>query len=340
MRDDKVTIAKAIGILLMVAVHGGMQKYGADFIVMFHMPLFFFVSGYCFKEKHLNYPPQFVKKRIKGLYKPYVKWSLIFLVLHNVFYYFGIYNNVYGFNGKVSHIYTLKETIRRAVDIMIGMHGNEQLLGGYWFLPQLLFASLLGFLMIKWIKNLYMGLALILFATIVSSYFNLHLPYFPVRSLTCLSTLFFLSGYVYKKKFDNWSSWRYTLSFAVIVALGSVFSYTTMLRYSASEVIPYSICAICGTVMTLNISSFIASKDNGLKRFLVYIGDNTMIVLTWHFLCFKIVSLAIIEYEDLPMTKLAYFPIIQDYNYLWPVYLLIGAGIPLTVKYIRIITDK
>lgn len=92
--------------------------------------------------------------------------------------------------------------------------------------------------------------------------------------------------------------------------------------------------------MTLNISGFIASKDNGLKRFLVYIGDNTMTVLTWHFLCFKIVSLAIIEYEDLPMTKLAYFPIIQDYNYLWPVYLLIGAGIPLTVKYIRIITDK
>ena len=62
MRDDKVTIAKAIGILLMVAVHGGMQKYGADFIVMFHMPLFFFVSGYCFKEKHLNYPPISLKK--------------------------------------------------------------------------------------------------------------------------------------------------------------------------------------------------------------------------------------------------------------------------------------
>lgn len=79
MRDDKVTIAKAIGILLMVAVHGGMQKYGADFIVMFHMPLFFFVSGYCFKEKHLNSLPQFVKKRIKGLYKPYINGRSFFL---------------------------------------------------------------------------------------------------------------------------------------------------------------------------------------------------------------------------------------------------------------------
>lgn len=223
--------------------------------------------------------------------------------------------------------------MRRAVDITIGMHGNEQLLGGYWFLPQLFFASILGFILIKLVKNLYMGLALILSATIVSSYFNLHLPYFPVRSLTCLSTLFFLSGYAYKKKFDNWNSWRYTLSFAVIVALGSVFSYTTMLRYSASEVIPYSICAICGTVMTLNISRFIAQKDNSIKRLLVYIGNNTMTVLTWHFLCFKIVSLAVIKYEDLPMAKLACFPIIQDYNFLWPAYLLIGAGIPLLIKY-------
>lgn len=60
MHDDKVTIAKAIGILLMVAVHGGMQKLGADFIVMFHMPLFFFVSGYCFKEKYISTPPPFL----------------------------------------------------------------------------------------------------------------------------------------------------------------------------------------------------------------------------------------------------------------------------------------
>ena len=73
MRDDKVTIARAIGILLMVAVHGGMQRVGADFIAMFHMPLFFFVSGYCFKEKYISPPPPPIyQKRIKGLYKPYV----------------------------------------------------------------------------------------------------------------------------------------------------------------------------------------------------------------------------------------------------------------------------
>lgn len=51
MRDDKVTIAKGIGILLMVAAHAGIPDVISRFIVMFHMPLFFFMSGYCFKEK-------------------------------------------------------------------------------------------------------------------------------------------------------------------------------------------------------------------------------------------------------------------------------------------------
>ena len=57
MRDDKVTIAKGIGILLMVAAHAGIPDMVNRFIVMFHMPLFFFMSGYCFKEKYLLPPP-------------------------------------------------------------------------------------------------------------------------------------------------------------------------------------------------------------------------------------------------------------------------------------------
>lgn len=118
--------------------------------------------------------------------------------LHNVFYDFNIYNDSYGFRGNVSSVYSLKETLIKAVDITIGMHGNEQLLGGYWFLPQLLFASLIGFAVIRYIKNLYAGFIWVTLATIVSSYFNLHMPYFPIRSLTLLSTMFFVWTFIQK----------------------------------------------------------------------------------------------------------------------------------------------
>lgn len=98
-RDNNVTIAKGIGILLMVAAHAGMPDVASRFIEMFHMPLFFFMSGYCLKEQYLSTPNTYINKRIKGLYVPYVKYSLLFLILHNLFYYLNIYNNQYGFRG-------------------------------------------------------------------------------------------------------------------------------------------------------------------------------------------------------------------------------------------------
>ena len=171
-------------------------------ILAFHMPLFFFMSGYCFKEKYLSPPPPiiFINKRIWGLYMPYIKWSLLFLLLHNIFYYLNIYNDEYGFRGEVSYLYTLREYAKRCVQIVIGLHGHEQLLGGYWFIPQLLYASVIGFYTIKYIKNVYVGLALTLGITIVASAFNFKFPFWNIKSLTFLSTVFFLMGYVYRKK--------------------------------------------------------------------------------------------------------------------------------------------
>lgn len=44
MRDDKITIAKAIAIMLMVICHAGLPHFLGQFITMFHMQLFFFVA--------------------------------------------------------------------------------------------------------------------------------------------------------------------------------------------------------------------------------------------------------------------------------------------------------
>ena len=73
MRDNSISIAKAIAILLMVLAHTYFTQYGNQWINMFHMPLFFFFAGYCFKDKYINLPKDFLNKRIYGLYKPFCK---------------------------------------------------------------------------------------------------------------------------------------------------------------------------------------------------------------------------------------------------------------------------
>lgn len=155
--NNSVSIAKGLGILMMVLAHAMCPEFMRHFIAMFHMPLFFFLSGFCFKEVYLSDNKLFVTKRIKGLYYPYVKYSLLFLLLHNIFFYVNIYNTEYGFNGSVSNLYTLKEYLINGFNIMTRMAGHEQLLGGFWFLKQLLFASIIGLFTIKYISNARIG---------------------------------------------------------------------------------------------------------------------------------------------------------------------------------------
>ena len=153
MRDNSVSIAKAFAIMLMVLAHTWFMDIGNKWINMFHMPLLFFMAGYCFKDKYLTDFKSFAIKRVTGLYKPFVKWGLVFLVLHNVFFYLNIYNSDYGFRGNASQIYSLTDFAKHAIMIVISMSGQEQLLGGYWFLKSLVVGSLIAYCFIRYVKN-------------------------------------------------------------------------------------------------------------------------------------------------------------------------------------------
>lgn len=158
-RDNSVSMTKGIAIILMVMVHAHFSSYGGRFINMFHMPLFFFMSGYCFKEAYLDNFGGYLKKRIKGAYWPYIKWSLIFLFLHNVFFAINIYNDSYCYNGIVSKYYNKGDFLRRSLAIITTMSGEDQLLGGYWFLHSYMIAAVISFIILKiFRKSVFMNL--------------------------------------------------------------------------------------------------------------------------------------------------------------------------------------
>ena len=141
--NNDITYTKAIGIMLMVFCHA--LFWDIPFIYMFHMPLFYFFSGYCLKDKYLENPCKFVWRKIKGIWLPYIKYSLLFLAFHNVFFHLNIYNGSYGFNGRTSCLYSKLDFIQHFENIVIRMQGNEQLLGGFWFLKSLFWGNLIAF---------------------------------------------------------------------------------------------------------------------------------------------------------------------------------------------------
>ena len=136
MRDNSVTIAKGIAIMLMVLGHAECPSYLNTYLGMLRMPLFFFMSGYCFKEKYLDDARSYLKKRVTGIYWPYLKWSLFFLLIHNICFYTNIYSDEYGFLGKTSVLYSSPDFLSHAISIVTKMSGHEQLVGSevivYW----------------------------------------------------------------------------------------------------------------------------------------------------------------------------------------------------------------
>lgn len=338
-KDDSVTIAKGIGIILMVLGHSGIPM-GKDFIYMFHMPLFFILAGYCFKIKHLSNFGLFIHRRINGLYIPFVKYGLLFLLLHNLFYQLNIYNGLYGYNGNTSYIYDIKEMAFHAI-LNILFIESEGLLGGYWFLPQLFIASILGWIVIKLFqKRKIVGLLSIFFLSVVFNWYGLYVPYTPISWLSIFATAFFFMGYILKEYYISLQNksvfyWGGALLMLIIVLPGSFFWPTGMTRCTPFEQIPYFFSGIAGSLTVIIFSSWMIRFKNIMSTALIFIGNRTLEILTWHFLSFKIVSLIVIRFEHLTIEKLAMFPTIKGSESYWLIYTIVGLTVPCMLVYLN-----
>ena len=72
---------RGIGIVLMVLGHSGFP--GTDFIYLFHMALFFMLSGWLFSLR--GGPVHFIKRKAVTLWLPFVLANTAFTVLNNLF---------------------------------------------------------------------------------------------------------------------------------------------------------------------------------------------------------------------------------------------------------------
>ena len=338
MRDNGVSIAKGIAIILVVMVHSRCPEFIRHCFEMVVIPPFFFMSGYCFKEKYLNDTWSFAKKRVTGIYWPYVKWSLLFLLLHNVFFYLNIYNGEYGFNGKVSALYSISDYLSHAISIITKMGGHEQLLGAYWFMKLLFVGSFIFFFVVKILRSSLWGLIILLALTVCLSFFDWNIPYFHIGTRECFAAFFIYVGYLYKFHQLDWhrSPLLWCVA-AILVAIGSKYWFTNMHDYEYWIPIPYTITVTSMILSVFYLSQRIAEKsDNRVTRFLIFTGDHTMEVLTWHFLSLKIVSLLLIFLYGLSINQLSEFPVIEQYatQGWWIVYLIIGVGVPVGGTYL------
>lgn len=343
-KNNYISIAKGLGITLMVMGHCGVPAPFDKLIYQFHMPLFFFCSGYFIKGiKCKDNLFGFYHKRFVGIYLKFILWSFLFLLLHNVFYHINIYNDIITFHGQHSYIYTLSDYVNKSIKIVFCMNEHEQLIRSFWFLKQLFLASIIVssvlFIVNKTTRNPHANICvfvLFFILSIVSKYLNWSLPAIWDISLVFMSCTFYIAGYIFRTYYILEHLYQISISIiCIIISTIGVYTlpWTNMLEYTTETIFSFYIVAFSGIVFTINLSKTI--EKSRAKSLLYYLGQNTMVIFALHMLCFKIGNLLKMLVYNMPKWRLAEFQIIYDHNtWFWIIYTIIGICIPLLVNYL------
>lgn len=313
-RNPVVSMVRGMAIILVVIGHSlPYDNWAHKYIYMFHVPLFFFVSGYCFKEKHLGDAITFVKHRLRGLWWPFVKYGVPMVLLHNVFCSLHIYGSLCDeapYTYQKMGIAVLKQFV---------MSGAEPLLGAYWFLNTLFGASMLFYVCRRVVGAKWTFAILIL----GSAACLLLMPY--VGAMRIVFRMFFAGAYmglghifagVSYLKGKQPIHYMAVFLFAVLVAVGEMFLPHEMTDATLPTMLPAMLVALMGILMLWGLCQWMVTASNHLtiklSNMLNFVGNNTLTILTWHFLCFKVVTLFLIQIYGLPIEQLELLPIIDE----------------------------
>ena len=354
MRNTTISIAKGIAIILMVVAHAEAPGWLCKFTFEFHMPLFFITAGFFFSKKYLTDEATFVKKRVKGLYWPFVKWSVIFLILHNWMFDIGILNEVYGNeHGGVLHPWSAHQIQQNLWNIFTAMGGYDAFLcGAFWFFRGLFVASILYLIIYKVLLYLlpkraenttpYLICLVMLLLCGWKTWEGLkviNLVQGGYRDM--MGCFFFGVGFIFRQYVDSYRRLmtRYytdvwtTLLFGIVVFLFSKHLTANMnWRSTFTQFLSLPVPAILGFLMTYNISSWIDKGQNWFKQFLVYTGDHTLYIFIFHIISYKTVSLLKIWYYGLDSRQIGCHMVIHDHSQedcFWILYTIAGVGLPL-----------
>jgi acyltransferase len=309
-----ISIIKALGIIAVVSGHVGGDLGGIFYL--YHMPLFFLISGYLYNDKYSNQLLVFLTKKLKSLYLPYLIISISFILLRNFFIKIGIYGTDPTLPNPVSYISTTQNIIINIQNAIIFKY-EEPLLVALWFVVCLFNVSML-FAIIRYISlkiNTINNLKTTFFIVVVCFFFGFYLVRInyrlPIQLDNALIALFFYYlGYIYRQ-YETKITFQGIFALLAFLALKQLRTYGSINMHLQQFVDPsfYVLCGVIGIYANFWLGRKISNYNNIIAKSLVLIGENTFPILVLHLLALKIVTWALILVDPNNTFALAYvFP--------------------------------
>lgn len=276
-RIEWLDLAKGIGILCVVFGHTHIPYLAGYLIYPFHVPLFFVLSGFCFRRKENENFGNFLLKKIKTLLVPYAFFSLIWIVYESVV---SVINDGFNLNYLINEIF---------------LYAKQDHLHAIWFITCIFLVELLAYFIVFVCKdknNLLLILAclFILFTYFYKRFIDVGLIWNAEIVLPAMP--FFLLGYVVKKQkvlFEKLTNWKLIpVYLALYVTIGFFNIKITgqsvdMYSNSYGNILLFYLAALLGTFFVV-----LLSKAINKISFINYIGKNSLIIFSLHQIVMKI----------------------------------------------------
>lgn len=256
-RIEWIDSLRGMAIILVVWGHWNIPVIGEKFIYSFHMPLFFFLSGYLFNHKGLSLK-DFAMKKTKGYLIPYAIYAVIAVPFSPIFDpNFSITNIVLNFffiNGKVGW--------------------NAPI----WFLLVMFMMEVLSYFLLSEIALSYSIIGSLVLAGIMSL-FPMSMPF--GINIVVLALFFYQLGILSKK--NGWIERTNFITLIIGVFGAIVFgvvlnSRVSVYNFELGNYFYFLIASISGILMM-----FTAFSKIGNIKVLNFYGKNTLVLFASHY---------------------------------------------------------
>lgn len=341
-RDTTIDLLKGIGITSIVIGHvegylpGGFPI--GPYVYTYHIMIFLFVAGMCFKPRNDISPYMQIGKRLGGLLPLYMAYSILFVFGHNWFRKIHILSNDIPEYGK-------REIVQNILNSLT-FGNSERLLGAFWFIP-MFFIAVSCFIIIfyrmeslKWrVWGDAFAIIICSIVGIVLNYKDVYLNYRIQTSILGISIIYL--GYLYKKYRMNCEKYlKWWLAPVLGVMIWGILALNIgRVELSVNQIMHPALfypVTVIGILFCLCLAEGM-KKIQPICKLFCAIGKNSFHIMALHFLAFKCVDLVAVRIFKDGYDVLEKFTV--SYENLWYLYYIAGVGLPLiaiyTLKYIR-----
>ena len=324
-RDEKIDILKGIGIIFIVLGHTSFPF--SRFLYLFHISIFIMASGYFWNDKKINSSTdlkKYIFSRIKKLYIPYIICNTFCVILNNILININIFNTV-------NHDYFNFKTFTFEIIKTLLFNNDTELFGATWFL-RLLFMINILFAIIEFTLNYFhiknkikiqviISIVFLLFGYYISQN-QINLKLVDSAMFMCYG-LFVLSTHLKELKIEKLNNFLIlTLSFLGLIILNK-YGRVEMSMDIYTNILYFVTVSILGWLFTYSLSHYL-SKIKYLKNILKYIGENSIYILIYHFISFKIINIILVVLLRDNITLISAFPTLYKDNFYWIIYTVFG----------------